>query len=113
MKKYHGRCHCGKVTFTVDGNFTEGISCNCSHCKRKGSLLAFVPKNQFQLLTGSDALQTYKFNKKMIAHKFCQTCGVQSFAESGETIAINLNCIEDGDLDTSSLIIKKVDGKNF
>lgn len=113
MKKYHGSCHCGKITFTVEGDFTEGMVCNCSHCKRKGYLLAFVPKSQFQLISGADNLTTYKFNKKAIAHQFCKTCGVAPFGQSADTIAINLNCIEDNDLDTNSLTIKKVDGRSF
>ncbi len=113
MKKYHGSCHCQAVTFEVDGDFTEGMTCNCSHCKRKGVVLAFVPKSQFRLLSGADNLTTYKFNKKVIDHKFCKTCGVQPFGQAGDTVAINLNCIEDSDLDTESLIIKKVSGKDF
>lgn len=111
MKTYKGSCHCGAVTYKVEADFTEAISCNCSHCKRKGFLLAFIPNSQFELLSGEDKLTTYQFNKKRINHRFCQVCGVQSFGKSGETLAINLNCLED--LDTDSLTIKKVDGKNF
>lgn len=108
---YHGSCHCGAVTFEVEAEFTEGISCNCSHCKRKGMLLAFVPKANVTILSGEDKLKTYQFNKKVIDHRFCETCGVQPFGQSGDTMAINLNCLVD--LDTDSLTINKVDGKNF
>ncbi len=111
MKTYQGSCHCGAVTYEVEADFTEGMTCNCSHCKRKGMLLTFVPKTQFTLKSGEDALTTYHFNKKQIDHVFCKTCGVQSFAQSGDMVAINLNCIHD--LDTDALEIKKVDGKNF
>jgi hypothetical protein len=111
MKTYHGSCHCGAVTFTVEGDFTEGMRCNCSHCQRKGMLLAFVPLSQFHPLSGEEILTTYQFNKKVIDHKFCSVCGVQPFGQSGDTVAINLNCLEDLDIDT--LTIKKVDGKNF
>lgn len=111
MKKYTGSCHCGEVKFTIEGEFTEGMSCNCSHCKRKGFLLAFVPASQFNLLSGADNITTYQFNKKHVNHEFCKTCGVQCFGRSGETVALNLNCLDD--FDTDSLTIKKVDGKNF
>ena len=111
MNTYHGSCHCQTVKYEVTADFTEGITCNCSHCKRKGMLLAFVPEAQFTLLSGRENLTTYHFNKHQIDHVFCKTCGVQSFAQSGEMIAINLNCLED--LDTDALEIKKVDGKNF
>lgn len=111
MKTYHGSCHCGVVSYEVEAEFTEGMTCNCSHCKRKGMLLTFVPKAQFALKTGEDSLTTYHFNKKQIDHVFCKICGVQSFAQSGDMVAINLSCIEG--LDTDALQIQKVDGKNF
>lgn len=74
-------------------------------------LLAFVPKANVTILSGEDKLKTYQFNKKVIDHRFCETCGVQPFGQSGDTMAINLNCLVD--LDTDSLTINKVDGKNF
>lgn len=112
MKTYHGSCHCGAVTLEVEADITEGMKCNCSHCKRKGMLLAFVPKSQVKV-TGEDAMSTYHFNKNVIDHKFCPTCGVQPYGQSGDTMAINLNCIHDEDLDHASLTIKEVDGKSF
>ena len=111
MKKYQGSCHCGAIKYEVEGEFNEGMKCNCSHCSRKGFLLSFVPKTQFTLLSGADNLTTYQFNKKQIDHVFCKTCGVQSFGTSGDMVAINLNCLED--FDTSTLTINEVDGKNF
>jgi hypothetical protein len=108
---YHGSCHCGAVTYKVEGEFTEGISCNCSYCKRKGMLLAFVPQTSVTILSGEDKLKTYLFNKKVINHCFCETCGVQPFGQSGDTMAINLNCLED--LDTDSLTINKYNGKDM
>jgi hypothetical protein len=112
MKAYHGSCHCGAVTYEVEADITEAIRCNCSHCKRKGMLLAFIPKDQVKI-TGEEDLSTYQFNKKVIGHKFCPTCGVQPFGQSGDTMAINLNTINDEDLDHTTLTIKDVDGKNF
>lgn len=108
---YKGSCHCGAVTYTVDAEFTEGMSCNCSYCTRKGMLLAFVPTTSVTILTGAEKLKTYQFNKKVINHRFCETCGVQPFGQSGDTMAINLNCVED--LDTDTVTILKVDGKSF
>jgi hypothetical protein len=116
MKTYHGSCHCGAVTYEVEADFTEGMSCNCSHCKRKGFLLAFVPATQFSLKSGEDKLTKYQFNKKHIDHLFCKICGVQSFAQGNDKdgngmVGIILNCLED--LDTDTLKIVKVDGKSF
>ncbi len=116
MKKHQGGCHCGAVSYEVEAEFTEGMKCNCSHCANKGLLLAFVPEEAFTLTSGEENLTTYQFNKKRIDHRFCKTCGVQSFARGHDgngkyMIAINLNCV--ADLDTETLPIKKVDGKNY
>ncbi len=105
MKTYRGSCHCQAVTYNVTGEFTEGMRCNCSHCKRKGFLLAFVPDEQFTLLSGADNLTTYQFNKKHIDHTFCKTCGVQSFGHGHDgngnyMTMINLTCLEDFDITT-------------
>lgn len=114
---YEGSCHCGAVTFTVEGEAPdEAISCNCSHCRRKGFLLTFVPVNQFTLNTGADALEGYQFYKHNIAHSFCKTCGTEAFAQGSmpdgsKMQAINLRCVPSVDLD--ALKINKVDGASF
>lgn len=91
------------------------MSCNCSHCRRKGFLLTFVPADQFTLDSGENKLTDYQFYKHKITHRFCSVCGKQSFAEGdgpdGPTRAVNLRCVPEVDLD--ALKIKKVDGASF
>lgn len=114
---YTGSCHCGAVTFTVSTDApTEAMSCNCSHCRRKGFLLTFVPADQFTLDSGADRLTDYQFYKHRITHQFCNLCGAQPFAQGkgpdGSTMqAINLRCVPSVDLD--ALTINKVDGASF
>lgn len=103
--KYEGSCHCGKVAFEVDGEIDRALSCNCSMCSRKGSLLWFVPRENLILLTPDDAASTYTFNKHAIHHRFCATCGIHPYAEAADakgkpTAAINLRCLEGIDLST-------------
>ena len=100
----------------VDGAIpAEAIACNCSHCRRKGFLLTFVPKDQARVLRGEDALTEHRFNKNAIAHRFCSLCGTQAFAEGagpdGPTVMINLRCVPEADL--NSLKIKHVDGASI
>lgn len=114
---FTGSCHCGKVEFTVDADPpTKAMSCNCSHCRRKGFLLSFFAPTQFTLNKGADALASYFFHKHAIEHQFCTTCGVEPFAEGkapdGSAMrAINLRCVETIDLD--ALEIQKVEGARF
>jgi hypothetical protein len=113
---YEGSCHCGAVTFTVEGDApAEAMSCNCSHCRRKGFLLTFVPAAQFTLERGEDQLTTYTFNKHAIRHRFCRTCGVQAFArgkgpDGSDVVAVNVRAHED--IEPWSYETKKVDGRS-
>jgi len=113
--KYRGSCHCGNVAYEVEGTIESGLACNCSMCQRKGSLLWFVPKASFRLLTSEDAASVYLFNKHHIRHRFCPACGIHPYAEATDpkgnpTAAINLRCIEGIDLE--SIPVKHFDGRS-
>jgi hypothetical protein len=112
MTTYSGGCHCGKVRYQVTLDLGKVISCNCSMCGKKGSLLSFAPAEQFTLVSGEGEMTSYKFNKKVIDHLFCSTCGVTSFARGSKDgkpmVAINARCL-DG-VDPKSLEVMHVDG---
>jgi hypothetical protein len=102
--KYKGSCHCGKVAYEVEGEIKSALSCNCSICQRKGSMLWFVPRDAMTLLTPEDAAQTYEFNKHVIKHRFCPVCGIHPYAEAidpkgNRMAAINVRCLEDVELE--------------
>lgn len=102
---FEGSCHCGAVKFEVQASApASAISCNCSHCRRKGFLLSFIPAQQFTLLQGDDELRSYKFNTHKIDHLFCQHCGAEAFAKGANpdgsaVVAVNLRCVPSIDLD--------------
>ena len=103
--KYSGSCHCGAVAFEVEGAIDSVLACNCSMCQRKGSLLWFVPRDKFRLATPEDDAATYTFNKHVIRHRFCRTCGIHPYGEGkdpkGNAIAaVNARCLHNLDLDT-------------
>lgn len=113
---HHGSCHCGKVKFEVEGEPTEALSCNCSICQRKGSLLWFVPRDRLRVTAGEDEMATYTFNRHVIRHRFCPVCGMHPFGEGtdpkGNAIAaINIRCLEDIDLE--SVPVKHFDGRSL
>lgn len=115
MKTYAGGCHCGAVQFEVEADLEHVMSCNCSHCAKKGFLLTFVPAEKFKLKAGEKELRDYRFNSKQIQHLFCTTCGVQSFGrgkgpDGSETIAVNVRCLDD--VETDKLTPSLFDGKN-
>lgn len=112
---YQGSCHCGKIAFEVEGELSGAMACNCSICSRKGSLMWFVPREQLRLLTPEQDLATYTFNKHVIQHRFCPTCGIHPFGEGvdpkGNRIAaINIRCLEN--LDLASVPVQNYDGRS-
>lgn len=114
-REYRGGCHCGKVRYRVTMALDKAISCNCSICSKKGHLLSFVPAAAFVLESGQDALTDYQFNKHVIHHLFCSTCGIGSFAngtgpDGSKMVAVNVRCLDDVDL--SSIPISEYDGKS-
>ncbi|MDO6964160.1 GFA family protein [Rhizobium alvei] len=109
---HYGSCHCGRIAFEVEGEFRQAIDCNCSLCRRRGGLLAFVPREKLKLKTPVENLSTYTFNKHVIRHHFCSTCGTAPFGEGpeGQMTAINLRCLPDFDLESVEIV--KYDGRN-
>ncbi len=112
--KYEGSCHCGRVAFEVEGTIDGALSCNCSICSRKGSLLWFVPRDALTLLTPEDAAGSYTFNKHAIRHRFCPACGIHPYAEAeapdgNRMAAVNLRCIEG--IDLAAIPVREFDGR--
>jgi hypothetical protein len=106
---YEGSCHCGRIKFEAEGTIDSALSCNCSICRRKGSLLWFVPASAFRLLTPETDASTYRFNKMHIAHRFCAYCGVAPFGQGTDPkgnamVAVNLRCVPAVDLKALKVI---------
>ena len=117
MKRtYGGGCQCGKVRYEVSADIGEVIACNCSRCGKLGSLLAFAPVTDFKLKSGTDALTDFQFNKHVVHHLFCSSCGIESFArgrtpDGAEIVAINVRCLDD--VDPKSFKVKEFDGRSI
>lgn len=115
-KEHKGGCHCGKVRYRVNMALDKAISCNCSICSKKGYLLSFVPAAAFVLENGQEALTDYQFNKHVIHHLFCSSCGIESFAngegpDGSKMVAVNVRCLDDVDL--SKLQLSEFDGRSM
>jgi hypothetical protein len=115
-KTYTGSCHCGQVAYEADADLSQVISCNCSICRKRGAVLAFIAEDSFRLKSGGDALTDYQFNRKVIHHMFCPTCGVGAFArgirpDGAKMIALNVRCLDGVDLD--ALKVQKFDGASL
>ncbi len=116
-KDYSGGCQCGAVRFEAAGVDVETtLACNCSRCGRLGTILSFIPVDNFDLRSGGDSLTEYLFNKHAIQHRFCKVCGIQPFAygakpDGAKMVAVNVRCL-DG-INVHELKPKQVDGRSF
>ena len=115
ITQIQGGCHCGAVRFEAEADTSSTMVCNCSHCQIKGVILAFVPRELFRITKGEDRLTEYRFNKQVIAHLFCQVCGVQPFglgegSNGVKMAAINMRCV-DG-VEPEALTPQKFDGRS-
>ena len=112
---YKGSCHCGRVAFEVEGEIKQLMECNCSMCSRKGSLLWFVPRADLHLMMPDENMSTYTFNKHVIKHRFCPTCGIHPYADGADPqgnriAAVNVRCLEGIDLE--AIPVTHFDGRS-
>ncbi len=113
---YKGSCHCGRISFEVEGKLETAMSCNCSICQRKGALMWFVPREKLNLLTPEADADTYLFNKHQIRHRFCTKCGIHPYGEGTDpkgnrTAAVNIRCLEGIELE--QIPVKHFDGRSL
>ena len=112
--KATGGCHCGAVRFEAElpEPPVPALNCNCSICAMTGFLHIIVPHEQFELVSGSDTLVSYRFGTGAAEHLFCGRCGVKSFYQPRshpDSWSVNANCLEE----PVKLAIEPFDGRNW
>jgi hypothetical protein len=79
-----------------------------------GYLHLFVPKADFNLLSGQDDIETYTFNTGVAQHYFCRHCGIKSWyipRSHPDGISVNANCLDQETV--TSQQIARFDGVNW
>src|SRR2546423_699544 len=112
-KTMTGGCPCERGRFPLTPDPFPGSGCHFSICTKKGFLHLIVPPEQFELLSGADALTTYQFNTGTAKHTFCSTCGIHAFyvpRSDPDKIDVNVRCLDD--VDVAAIEPKVFDGKN-
>jgi len=96
-------CHCGAVELALD--MPDGIvdprRCDCSICRRRGTVVASVPLAGLRVVRGEEALRSYRFGTGVAAHRFCGTCGIHTHHQrrsNPEEYGVNLGCVEGVDI---------------
>lgn len=95
-----GSCHCGAVNWSFNGMPEGATACNCTVCRRYGTLWAYDYEGEGIHVSGPT--QAYVRGKAIEFH-FCPNCGcvshwrAQTQGEDGRRrIAVNLRLTEPG-----------------
>ena len=109
-----GGCHCGAVRFSaiLPNPPVAALDCNCSICRMTGFLHVMVRHEAFELVSGRDALASYRFGSGQAEHLFCRTCGVKSFYQPRShpgSWSVNPKCFDH----PVELAVSTFDGRNW
>jgi hypothetical protein len=95
-----GSCHCGKVRWTFQGMPESATACNCTICRRYGTLWAYDYEDEGIRISGPT--RVYVRGKHLGFH-FCPDCGCVAYwrglapGEDGRRrIAVNLRLADPG-----------------
>ena len=83
MEKYSGRCHCGMVTYKINGDPTWKVNCNCNWCQTtSGSAFrSFLIFKEEDITFDGESLTSYEDTKtehgRTMISQFCSNCGTQ------------------------------------
>jgi hypothetical protein len=94
MPVIHGSCHCGAVNWQFKGIPESATACNCTVCRRYGTLWAYDYEGEGISVEGPT--RAYVRGEAIEFH-FCQSCGCVMFWRAREAnkdgrrrIAVNL-----------------------
>jgi hypothetical protein len=112
--KVTGGCHCGAVRFEakIPEPPVSALECNCSMCRMTSFVHLIVPHDLFELISGREALATYRFGTGAAEHLFCRHCGIKSFYQPRshpEAWSVNGRCLDEA----IQLAVEQFDGANW
>lgn len=126
-------CHCGATRIELPNLPSSAKECNCSYCARTGAVWGYYAAGEMRFVS-QDGEKTYSASDGMNLHHFCGKCGMQTWGDSPDwasmynidgtpkdgfspnslpsqrSYAVNLRLVDD--LDWSTILVEKVDGRS-
>jgi hypothetical protein len=68
-------CHCGAVAISIPRPPDKVTNCNCSICRRYGTLWGYFEQSEVLVEAAPGATQEYSWGDKSLAFVRCATCG--------------------------------------
>ncbi|MDB5861959.1 MAG: glutathione-dependent formaldehyde-activating [Ramlibacter sp.] len=106
-------CHCGAVTIEVARAPETLTNCNCSICRRYGTLWAYYQRSEVQVRAAPGATASYVWGDRMLRFVRCATCGCVTHwepiaADGGERMGVNARNFDPAQLGAAR--IRRLDG---
>ena len=108
MSAIEGSCHCGAVRIRVDEAPTQLTACNCSICRRLGTIWGHGEAGDIEIKAAPGATLSYVWGDKGLAFHSCNTCGCTTHwqslsAECPDRLAVNLRLAPPGTIEAIGL----------
>ena len=82
----HGSCHCGAVQLTLPTAPETATSCNCSQCRRSGSLWVYFPLGAVAIKGHPENTDGYIWGDKTLRTIRCRNCGIVTHWEPVDAV---------------------------
>lgn len=106
-------CHCGAVAITIPRAPATLTQCDCSICRRYGTLWAYYPRDEVTIEAAPGATAAYAWGRKSLRFVRCRHCGCITHweptpAERGPRMGVNARNFDP--LQLGPLRIRRLDG---
>ncbi len=106
-------CHCGAVRVEVPRKPRRLTNCNCSICRRYGTLWAYYKTSAVKVRGRARAFDTYSWGDRHLRFVRCRTCGCVTHWEpvhrrAGSTLGVNARNFDPAA--TKSVRVRLLDG---
>jgi hypothetical protein len=68
-------CHCGAVGIEIPRRPRVATNCNCSICRRYGTLWAYYKRTEVRVTAAPGATDEYVWGDKLLKFVRCASCG--------------------------------------
>ena len=108
-----GTCHCGAVRVEVPRRPRRLTSCNCSICRRYGTLWAYYKAAEVRVASAPGATRSYSWGDKALRFVRCGKCGCITHWEATHPTATSRMGVNARNFDPAAIAtirVRRLDG---
>jgi hypothetical protein len=110
---YLATCHCGAITIEVKRAPRTVTDCNCSICRRYGTLWAYYNESTVRVRCAKGALASYAWGGKTLLFNHCKRCACvthhqRAHKSDKSTVGVNARLFEPALIERAR--VRRLDG---